>query len=54
MKGRSAIPGAIRVAVVGLGYWGPNLVRNFAESPLFEVAYVGDVREAALEAVGLR
>ena len=20
----------IRVAVVGLGYWGPNLVRNFA------------------------
>jgi len=44
----------IRVAVVGLGYWGPNLVRIFAESPLFEVAYACDRRPAALEAVARR
>jgi predicted dehydrogenase len=23
----------IRVAVVGYGYWGPNLARNFSEAP---------------------
>ena len=23
----------IRVGVIGYGYWGPNLVRNFAELP---------------------
>ncbi len=23
----------IRVGVVGYGYWGPNMVRNFAEAP---------------------
>jgi hypothetical protein len=23
----------IRVGVIGYGYWGPNLVRNFAEAP---------------------
>ena len=23
----------VRVAVVGLGYWGPNLARNFRELP---------------------
>jgi predicted dehydrogenase len=34
-------PGSpIRVGVVGVGYWGPNLVRNLAESPDFEVAYL--------------
>jgi predicted dehydrogenase len=43
------LPGApLRVGVVGLGYWGPNLVRNFMESPLFEVAYLCDVEAAML------
>ena len=23
----------ITVGVIGYGYWGPNLVRNFAETP---------------------
>jgi predicted dehydrogenase len=34
----------LRVAVVGLGYWGPNLVRNLYELPDVEVACVCDRR----------
>ena len=25
--------GPVRVGVIGCGYWGPNLVRNFARHP---------------------
>jgi predicted dehydrogenase len=32
----------VRIAVVGLGYWGPNLVRNLYELPEAEVVYVCD------------
>ncbi|WP_316229341.1 Gfo/Idh/MocA family oxidoreductase [Bradyrhizobium sp. SZCCHNR1070] len=35
----------MRVAVVGYGYWGPNLVRNFAAHPQFEVAAIVDANE---------
>ena len=28
-----AAPLPVRIAVVGLGYWGPNLVRNLHEVP---------------------
>lgn len=31
------------VAVIGCGYWGPNLIRNFAESKLTRVKYVVDL-----------
>src|SRR5438270_3479443 len=44
----------IRVGVVGIGYWGPNLVRNLAESPMFDVSYVCDTRPEALEAIARR
>src|SRR5207244_1150173 len=40
--------GVIRVAVAGLGYWGPNLVRNFHELPEAELAWVCDVDTGAL------
>ncbi len=33
----------LNVAVVGCGYWGPNLIRNFAESKLTRVKYVVDL-----------
>lgn len=33
----------LRVAVVGAGYWGPNLVRNFAASPDWDLAAVCDL-----------
>jgi predicted dehydrogenase len=38
----------IRIGVVGYGYWGPNLVRNFAESTGTAVAGISDVRPERL------
>jgi predicted dehydrogenase len=37
----------IRVGVVGLGYWGPNLARNFAAIPDCELAWLCDSSEQA-------
>lgn len=34
----------LQIAVVGLGYWGPNLVRNLFELPQADVTYVCDAR----------
>jgi predicted dehydrogenase len=42
----------VRVGVAGLGYWGPNLARNFAALPGCEVAWLCDADEAALARVG--
>jgi predicted dehydrogenase len=42
----------IRVAVAGLGYWGPNLARNFAALPDCEVAWLCDASAEALARVG--
>jgi predicted dehydrogenase len=36
----------LRVGVAGLGYWGPNLARNFAAIPGCEVAWCCDPSEA--------
>lgn len=33
----------LRVAVVGAGYWGPNLARNFRSSPDWELASICDL-----------
>jgi predicted dehydrogenase len=41
----------LRVAVIGAGYWGPNLVRNLNEAPgadLVAVAYLSDERLEAI------
>ena len=38
----------VRIAVVGLGYWGPNLVRNLFELPAAEIGLVCDLRAEAL------
>lgn len=38
----------IRIGVIGYGYWGPNLVRNFFEAPDAEVACVSDLRSDRL------
>jgi predicted dehydrogenase len=40
---------AVRVALVGYGYWGPNLARNFHQLEDAELAYVVDANPAALE-----
>jgi predicted dehydrogenase len=44
----------VRVAVVGLGYWGPNLVRNFNELLCAEVAAVCDRDVDRLELIRRR
>jgi predicted dehydrogenase len=44
-------PRPIRAAVVGLGYWGPNLVRNLHELPGAEVAAVCDARPERLASI---
>ncbi|HWK26170.1 MAG TPA: Gfo/Idh/MocA family oxidoreductase [Solirubrobacter sp.] len=38
-----------RIGVAGLGYWGPNLARNFAAIPSCELAWCCDASEAARE-----
>jgi predicted dehydrogenase len=51
---RSGGSGPLRVGVVGLGYWGPNLVRNLHEIEEAEVAMVCDARPEQLAAIGRR
>ncbi len=48
-NGQKARP--IEIAVVGLGYWGPNIVRNVQELGDAEIAWVCDTRRAALDSV---
>ncbi len=43
--------GPIGVAVVGAGYWGPNLVRNFQVSPAFRLRYLCDLDRSRAERV---
>jgi predicted dehydrogenase len=35
----------LRVGVIGYGYWGPNLTRNFQELPLADLVAVADLKE---------
>ena len=42
----------LRIGVVGLGYWGPNLARNFDALPGCELAWLCDTRAEELERVG--
>jgi predicted dehydrogenase len=44
----------VRIGVVGYGYWGPNLVRNFAETPGAEIAAVADLDTNKLATVKRR
>jgi predicted dehydrogenase len=44
----------VRVGLIGYGYWGPNLVRNFAEAPGSEMAAVSDLQADRLAKVKSR
>jgi predicted dehydrogenase len=44
----------VRIGIVGYGYWGPNLVRNFTESKRTTVAAVADLNSKQLELVQRR
>ena len=47
-------PAPLRIAIVGLGYWGPNLARNVQEAETAELRCVCDLREDALGAIARR
>ena len=42
---------AVSVGVVGLGYWGPNLARNFDRLPSSELRWICDASDEALSRV---
>src|SRR5580693_9223279 len=44
----------IGVAVIGYGYWGPNLVRNFWEAPAARLVSVCDLKMDRLAGVQAR
>lgn len=44
----------INVGIIGYGYWGPNLVRNFAENSEANVARVADLSKEKLDLVQRR
>src|SRR5262245_15919856 len=44
----------INIGILGYGYWGPNLVRNFYETPETTVAAVADLDPTKLELVQRR
>jgi predicted dehydrogenase len=41
----------IKVGVIGCGYWGPNLIRNFVENPSSEVVIVADLKKERLSKI---
>lgn len=47
-------PDALRVAVIGAGYWGPNLIRNFNEAPGAEIVAVADLASDRLRTIRKR
>jgi predicted dehydrogenase len=42
----------ISVAVIGLGYWGPNLVRNFSAARCAHVVWLCDVNRTRVDEIG--
>jgi predicted dehydrogenase len=57
MRARDAQPigfPPVRVAVVGLGHWGPNLARNLRETEEAELAVICDANRQALETLSRR
>ena len=46
--------GEIKVGVIGNGYWGPNLIRNFVEIPQSEVVIVSDLNEDRLATINAK
>lgn len=44
----------LKIGVIGYGYWGPNLVRNFSETDGCQVSYVSDLSLKRLDAAKKR
>lgn len=48
---KSQKSGNLKIGVIGYGYWGPNIVRNFSNAPGAEVVAVCDLNLKALQRV---
>jgi predicted dehydrogenase len=48
------VSGKTNVGVIGCGYWGPNLLRNFSESEAAELRWICDLDASRLAAMGRR
>ncbi|MCB0732279.1 MAG: gfo/Idh/MocA family oxidoreductase, partial [Ignavibacteriae bacterium] len=44
----------MKVGIIGLGYWGPNLVRNFLAHPKVEKVYGCDLSDDRLNFIKSR
>ena len=44
----------IKIGVIGIGYWGPNLVRNFNELPDCSVVKCCDLNQGKIEKLRLK
>jgi len=45
------VPDELRIGIVGCGYWGPNLIRNFNETPKSNLISVSDLRTERLKVI---
>ena len=45
---------SINIGVIGLGYWGPNLLRNFAENEAAQLRWICDLDEQRLTSMSRR
>ena len=41
----------IRIGVIGCGYWGPNIIRNFVQMPHVEMRKVADLNDEQLDRI---
>ena len=43
-----------KVGIIGYGYWGPNLARNFSELPSSDLITIADLSEGRLKQAQLK
>lgn len=48
MKTEERTMSKLKIGIIGYGYWGPNLARNFNDIPTSELVAIADVREDRL------
>jgi predicted dehydrogenase len=53
-RAKQAHDRTLTLAVVGVGYWGPNLIRNLHELPVVEKIIACDLRPVRLQAISRR
>ena len=41
----------IRIGVIGCGYWGPNIIRNFSQINQVDVSYICDIDENKMNSI---